>query len=173
MPNTLAAIRLIAGPLYLAWGSLPAEPLELVILIAIGATDLVDGRLARAWGTTSLLGRYLDPLADRTFIACVLIKLVTHGILTWWLFWLIIVQYLLLSVLFLAYHKIVGNPPPPDFWARLGAGLAAVGGAIALSGLLPLLANLLLYLFAATNLAYLMAVTRRMMLRPERKVSVD
>ncbi len=50
------------------------------IIFAFAAfTDFLDGRLARATGTVSELGRILDPLADRVFISCTIAALTIAG----------------------------------------------------------------------------------------------
>ena len=46
----------------------PSHPWRLVILVAAGLTDLVDGLVARRWGS-SRLGAFLDPVADKLFMA--------------------------------------------------------------------------------------------------------
>lgn len=52
-------------------------------VILIGATtDLIDGRLARALGCDGACGRYLDPIADKTFVIGVLLTLFQAGLLS-------------------------------------------------------------------------------------------
>ncbi len=46
----------------------PDRPWRIVILVAAGVTDLVDGVVARRWGG-SRLGAFLDPVADKLFMA--------------------------------------------------------------------------------------------------------
>ncbi len=50
-----------------------------------GASDWVDGALARALNQRSELGILLDPLADRLYIAATLLGLALRGIIPWWL----------------------------------------------------------------------------------------
>ena len=50
--------------------------LTLALMLTGGATDLLDGWVARRLGQTSDLGRVLDPLADKIFIGCICICLV-------------------------------------------------------------------------------------------------
>src|SRR5262249_14747106 len=47
----------------------------LVIFIAAGITDVLDGYVARAWGQQSSLGRMLDPIADKLLVASCLLML--------------------------------------------------------------------------------------------------
>jgi cardiolipin synthase len=49
----------------------------------VGATDWVDGWLARRTGTVTRVGQLLDPLADRLLIASVAVALLARGVLPW------------------------------------------------------------------------------------------
>jgi cardiolipin synthase (CMP-forming) len=66
LPNLVTTIRLLSLPLFL-WILFGRDDRELAawVLAALGATDWVDGYLARHLGQTSELGKVLDPLADR------------------------------------------------------------------------------------------------------------
>ena len=58
--------------------------LTLTLMLAAGATDILDGWAARRLGQTSPLGRVLDPLADKLFIGCVCVSLVVlRGFPAW------------------------------------------------------------------------------------------
>ena len=55
-------------PLAVAFVMIPAPMGRLVILVAAALTDLVDGHVARRWGS-SRLGAFIDPVADKLFMA--------------------------------------------------------------------------------------------------------
>jgi len=46
----------------------------------MGITDYFDGYLARAQGTVSKLGIFLDPIADKIMVAAVILMLVGKGV---------------------------------------------------------------------------------------------
>ena len=48
----------------------------------MGVTDYFDGYLARAQGTVSKLGIFLDPIADKIMVAAVILVLSAQGVLT-------------------------------------------------------------------------------------------
>lgn len=161
VPNLLAMFRLIVGPIYLGLGTVPVSNVQLTVLLFAGATDLIDGRIARAWNVTSTFGRFLDPLADRLLIACVLVKLALAEFLPWWIILVVLSQYIALSAVFMAYNFQYGRPPAPDLWARLGAGIAAVAGIVGVTGMSIVATLVLVLLFIVANSIYFAVVGAR------------
>ena len=85
VPNLVTAIRfaLIAPivALLLWW----FHPLGAAMLAAFyGASDWMDGYLARKLDQVSRAGEILDPLADRLGIACIAAALAACGAVAWW-----------------------------------------------------------------------------------------
>ena len=65
VPNLISLIRLLLIPLML-WLYLEGKIWTAVILVVIsGATDAVDGYIARHFNQITPLGKVLDPLADK------------------------------------------------------------------------------------------------------------
>jgi cardiolipin synthase len=56
---------------------------RLAILIAAAASDLLDGRIARRFGS-SRFGAVIDPVADKLFMAVAFGTVLVSGQLTWW-----------------------------------------------------------------------------------------
>jgi len=83
LPNLLTLSRILGVPLLVAclwwpgWHVGYAMGFALYALIAV--TDYLDGYLARAQGTVSKLGTFLDPIADKIMVAAVLMMLVARG----------------------------------------------------------------------------------------------
>jgi cardiolipin synthase len=73
VPNVLSVVRLGCIPLFLWLLFVQEDRLAAGILLGVlGATDWVDGYVARHFGQVSELGKVLDPTADRLlFIVCV------------------------------------------------------------------------------------------------------
>lgn len=86
--NHLTILRIILLPLpyFLIYGDIRARIAALAAFTLIGFTDYLDGLLARRNGSTPL-GKLLDPVADKIFIAVTLIPLVDLGILPLWIVW--------------------------------------------------------------------------------------
>ena len=79
LPNILTLSRIFAVPIlvFLLW-----KPgwydyaLAFGLYVLMGVTDYFDGYVARARGTVSKLGVFLDPIADKIMIAAVIVMLV-------------------------------------------------------------------------------------------------
>lgn len=87
IPNVLSFLRLIGVPLFL-WLVLgpkteASDFWAVGVLILASLTDLVDGKLARAFNQVSRLGQMLDPVADRLYILAIVIALGIRGLLAW------------------------------------------------------------------------------------------
>ncbi len=86
LPNILTLSRIFTVPLLVALLWWPKWELGYGIAFAVyclmGITDYFDGYLARAQGTVSKLGVFLDPIADKIMIASVILVLTAQGLLT-------------------------------------------------------------------------------------------
>jgi len=79
VPNVLSALRLAGVPLFLYWVLVTEQDgRAILLLMAAGASDYADGKIARAYGQFSRLGQLLDPLADRLYILATLVALVAR-----------------------------------------------------------------------------------------------
>jgi CDP-diacylglycerol--glycerol-3-phosphate 3-phosphatidyltransferase len=94
VPNILTASRFAIVPVLLfllqpGMGNIVA--LAAFFLFLAGAlTDLADGYLARKYGIESILGKLMDPLADKMLVATPLIMLIPMGRVAAWVSLLII-----------------------------------------------------------------------------------
>lgn len=73
-PNYLTALRFVLIPVILLLLGLDLRWWALAVLIVAVCTDFVDGAMARTRGQITILGTYLDPVAD---------KLLIGGVLAW------------------------------------------------------------------------------------------
>jgi len=85
LPNALSFLRLLGVPVFLWLVLVPeADGWALALLVASGATDWLDGYLARKLGQQSVLGQILDPVADRLYILAVVVGLALRDVIPWW-----------------------------------------------------------------------------------------
>jgi CDP-diacylglycerol--glycerol-3-phosphate 3-phosphatidyltransferase len=101
LPNALTLARLALIPVFVVLmvkaGDAHSWPAGILFGVA-GATDQVDGFLARRWRVESRFGKIADPLADRLLIDAAVILLVAYGRLPWAGLVVIIARDLLLLV---------------------------------------------------------------------------
>ena len=81
LPNLLSLSRLLMAGLFVL---LKSTESRLLLIAAAGATDFLDGWIARKWGSTTKWGALIDAVADRFFVfaaICVLLfdDAVTNG----------------------------------------------------------------------------------------------
>ena len=85
VPNALSVLRLAGVPLFL-WLLLgpQADLAALLVLVASGLTDWLDGKLARWLDQSSRFGAMLDPAVDRLYILATLFAFGVREIVPWW-----------------------------------------------------------------------------------------
>ncbi|SMC65405.1 CDP-diacylglycerol--glycerol-3-phosphate 3-phosphatidyltransferase [Novosphingobium sp. B1] len=85
LPNLLTLSRIVTVPLLaglLWWPQWRlGYGLAFGVYCLMGITDYFDGYLARAQGTVSKLGVFLDPIADKIMVAAVILVLTAQGVL--------------------------------------------------------------------------------------------
>lgn len=80
LPNLLTLSRILAVPIlvFLLWHPAPLDyAITFALYCIVGITDYLDGYLARAWGSISRLGQFLDPIADKIMVAAVIVMLIS------------------------------------------------------------------------------------------------
>ncbi|KAJ3698924.1 hypothetical protein LUZ61_002629 [Rhynchospora tenuis] len=81
LPNLVSISRMVSGPV-IGWMIMNEWYVPAFgALIVSGATDWLDGFLARKMGINSVFGSYLDPLADKVLIGCVALSMVKMDLL--------------------------------------------------------------------------------------------
>lgn len=99
VPNVISFIRLLGVPVF-CWLILSGHDVEAVVLLIIfGATDWVDGFLARRLKQRSPLGAKLDPIADRLYIIAAVVALLARGIVPWWFVVILVARDVMLTLL--------------------------------------------------------------------------
>ncbi len=120
LPNLLSLVRVGSIPvlvlmIYLdgpAW----CRAAGAVFFVA-GLTDLADGWLARRMKKVSVLGQYLDPVADKLLIASLLIVLVGVDRAPAWMAILMICREIAVTGM-RALAAIQGFAVPSDLWGK-------------------------------------------------------
>lgn len=93
IPNAISIVRLACLPLflYLLFGR-ENRAAAAALLGALGATDWIDGFIARHYDQESYLGKILDPVADRLLFFVGIGGILIDGTVPVWLAWMVLVR---------------------------------------------------------------------------------
>ncbi|MBQ7037799.1 MAG: CDP-diacylglycerol--glycerol-3-phosphate 3-phosphatidyltransferase [Clostridia bacterium] len=120
LPNKLTVVRIILAPLFLlfaVWDFPFHYAVALVVFIAAALTDMFDGKIARARGLITNLGKFLDPLADKMLTtAAFLLFMVTGQMNVWALMIVLTREFMVTSVRLLAAKD--GTVIAASFWGK-------------------------------------------------------
>src|SRR4051812_38241718 len=99
IPNLISLLRLLAVPWFL-WLLLHDDrPIAAGILLAIlGATDWIDGYIARHFDQGSKVGKILDPIADRVLLIAGAVALLIDGAAPRWVLIVVLAREAVISV---------------------------------------------------------------------------
>jgi len=125
IPDRLAYLRIILVPLILTL-ILAADSIDhaygfaaLVMWLA-SLTDFLDGYLARKWKQTTVLGAFLDSIADKMLVTGALYGLVSVGRAWAWAAFIIVGREIAVSGL-RGVAAMDGVIVPPSMWGKIKA----------------------------------------------------
>ncbi|MHA7239228.1 CDP-alcohol phosphatidyltransferase family protein [Arthrobacter sp. TMS1-12-1] len=98
LPNLVTIVRFLGVPLFVWFITQQRYGAAVITLVVIGSTDWVDGYLARRLNQVSVVGKWLDPVADRTALIVVAVTFVVDGIAPAWLVWTIVIPDIILII---------------------------------------------------------------------------
>jgi len=102
VPNLISVARLLCVPVFLwmLWEPHPARRGAAILLAVLGATDWVDGWIARHFDQGSELGKILDPTADRVLLVAAAVALLHEGLATGVevILWIVLVREVLIAI---------------------------------------------------------------------------
>lgn len=90
IPNIISLFRFGLVPVVIMAMMYGRMDIALAGFIVAGASDAIDGYIARQFGQVSELGKYLDPIADKTLLVSVFVMLGYLGELPGWLVILVV-----------------------------------------------------------------------------------
>ncbi|MDD3885620.1 MAG: CDP-diacylglycerol--glycerol-3-phosphate 3-phosphatidyltransferase, partial [Victivallaceae bacterium] len=116
-----------------------------VMAILAGATDLLDGYLARRWNQVTAFGALMDPLADKIFVTATMLMAVQYRLMPAWIAVAVLCREFMVTGLrtLAAKEQVVISA---DRWGKLKtalqmAMLAIAGAAWAIDGGVETLRN--------------------------------
>lgn len=100
LPNLLTLARIVAVPIIVVLMLSPTRENGMWAAAIFGlaaVTDFIDGWLARKWEVVTVLGKFLDPLADKLIVMAALIMLIPHGRAPAWAVFLILAREMVVT----------------------------------------------------------------------------
>ena len=83
IPNKLTIVRVIMVPFFVAaflMGTTAGNWAALVLFVAAGLTDTLDGMIARKYNMVTSFGKLMDPLADKLMVMAALVCFTYTGV---------------------------------------------------------------------------------------------
>jgi CDP-diacylglycerol--glycerol-3-phosphate 3-phosphatidyltransferase len=120
-PNLLTGARIAAVPVVVVLLLFPGPWVSFMAALCFmlaGATDFLDGFLARRHRLVSRLGKFMDPLADKLLVSAALIMLIPLGRVPAWMAFLIIGRELTVTGL-RGLAAAEGIILAPDRWGKV------------------------------------------------------
>jgi cardiolipin synthase (CMP-forming) len=108
LPNLICLIRIaLIWPIAVALhrGDMPTA---LLLFVAAGVSDALDGYLAKRFRWTSELGKVLDPLADKLLLITVFVEAAWLELVPWWLTAAVVARDVMIGVGALIYRLWFG-----------------------------------------------------------------
>lgn len=123
VPNAMTVTRLALAPV-VGYALLQGAFVPAAVTLAVaGALDFADGWWARRFHATSILGTFLDPLADKVLLACTALPLAITGVLHPALVFVVVGRDVLL-VLGSFIHRARTKPAGEGFFSLTGVDFA-------------------------------------------------
>jgi cardiolipin synthase len=96
IPNLISLARLMAVPVMIYLLLNGSYFSAFWLFVAAGVSDAIDGYIAKQFGQATILGSYLDPLADKALLVGVYITLGHENLLPTWLVILVVFRDLVI-----------------------------------------------------------------------------
>jgi cardiolipin synthase len=124
LPNLISLARLLAVPLAVWLILTDSYGIAFWVFVAAGVSDAIDGFIAKHFGARTVLGGYLDPLADKALLVSVYITLGYRGQIENWLVILVVFRDVLIIGGYL-FIKLLDQPfrAQPLIISKINTGL--------------------------------------------------
>lgn len=127
LPDQLALLRIALTPvvmgLIMARNDIEhAFGIAAVLFVIAALSDFLDGYLARRWNVSTVLGAFLDSVADKVLVTGVLFALVEAGRAWAWAAFVIVAREITIMGL-RGLAALDGTPVPPSVWGKVKATL--------------------------------------------------
>ncbi len=124
VPNLLTLVRILLVPITVIFLMQGAFAKALTLLVVSGITDALDGFFARILNQQTVLGSYLDPIADKALLASCFVTLSIKGVIPGW-FTVVVISRDFIILVGIAILSIMSIPYQirPSFVGKLTTAL--------------------------------------------------
>ena len=120
IPNFLTVLRIVLVPIIVILLIQGQFTKALVCFIIAGLTDGLDGMLARVLNQTTVVGAYLDPLADKVLVISMYATLAIIGVIPGWLAVIVISRdFIILGGILVLTHMSVNIEIKPSYVSKI------------------------------------------------------
>jgi len=121
VPNAITVVRLACIPVFL-WLLFGVGNREAAawLLAGLGATDWVDGYIARRYDQVSELGKVLDPTADRLLFMVGIGAMIVDGSVPLWFAWVVVAREVVVSVVLVVLYLAGMKRFDVSWWGKSG-----------------------------------------------------
>jgi cardiolipin synthase (CMP-forming) len=135
IPNVISVVRLCCVPLFL-WllFGLEARLAAAILLAVLGATDWVDGWIARRYHQVSTVGKVLDPVADRIMLITAVVAIAIDGAVPWWFAIVALGREVVVSLAALTLGAMGARRIDVTWWGKTGTFLSMMSFPLFLAG---------------------------------------
>ena len=136
--NQLTILRMLLIPAFVILLVYGYRGWALIVFLTAGATDLLDGLIARSTGQSTELGKWLDPVADKLLLVTMFVVLTLPEIgsanrLPLWFTILVISRDFAISATVVVYNLAVGRRTfPPSIFGKVATATFILTGVITL-----------------------------------------
>ncbi|MCI3925407.1 CDP-alcohol phosphatidyltransferase family protein [Paenibacillus sp. TRM 82003] len=120
LPNVLSFLRLLLVPVFAVLIARGHDGWALLVLAVSGASDYLDGHLARRWNQVTRLGQVLDPFADRLYIFTTLLGLAWRELVPWWLVAVLVARDVVMACTLPVLASVGHGPLQVHFLGKAG-----------------------------------------------------
>jgi cardiolipin synthase len=154
LPNFITVCRVVAIPVIVALLAYEHRTAAFAVFLAAGLSDALDGFLARILDQRTVLGTFLDPMADKLLATTCFVAAAVFGLAPIWLVIIVISRDIIIILGALVVYLITGGLtiiPLPLGKATTFFQFITIGALLA-HPVIDLPGNILTILFAATAL---------------------
>ncbi|MGU9956269.1 MAG: CDP-alcohol phosphatidyltransferase family protein [Arenicellales bacterium WSBS_2016_MAG_OTU3] len=122
IPNLLSMLRIVATPVIVLLLYERSYESALILFLAAGVTDGLDGFIAKRFNFVTKLGAMLDPLADKMMLVSALVMLTIIGDIPFWLLIFVVFRDVLIIGGYLMLESLEEDDqmsPTPSYVSKL------------------------------------------------------